>query len=109
MAADDFATGPLASLEAHAERVGLPAISVTLVGDQKKSDLFGDLRRSDHAPFWDVDYPAIFISDSGEFRNDRYHCVAGEDSVDSLVPSFTELVIRMTVSSMAETLGLEGA
>lgn len=106
LAADDLASAPLASFESHAERLGLPSVSVTLTAEQKVSPLFGDLRRSDHAPFWDSDYPAIFISDSGEFRNQRYHCVIGEDTVDTLVPEFTEKVMQATVGSAAESLGL---
>ncbi len=32
-----------------------------------------DTLRSDHAPFWAVDIPGIFISDSGNFRSPYYH------------------------------------
>lgn len=107
VAADDLALDAVVSMTTHADRLGLPLITVTLTASQKSSDLFGDLRRSDHAPFWDRDYPALFISDTGEFRNQRYHCMQGEDSVDALVPSFTDLVMRATVGAAAESLVLE--
>ena len=42
------------------------------------------LRRSDHAPFWDADIPAIMITDTSNFRYEYYHCGAGEDSVERL-------------------------
>ena len=28
----------------------------------------------DHAPFWDADYPALFITDTADYRNPHYHC-----------------------------------
>ncbi len=99
----------LANIVAQSERVELPVIGVTLNDQQVSNPLFGDLRRSDHAPFWDQGFGAIFISDTGEFRNDRYHCFGGEDTVDSLVPAFTEKVLQATVASAAIALGLESS
>lgn len=32
-----------------------------------------DIRRSDHAPFWDAGIPAIMWTDTSEFRNPHYH------------------------------------
>ena len=32
-----------------------------------------DARRSDHAPYWDVEIPAVFLTDTAEFRTDTYH------------------------------------
>ncbi|PAT01128.1 hypothetical protein CI105_08335 [Candidatus Izimaplasma bacterium ZiA1] len=37
-----------------------------------------DTLRSDHAPFWEIGVPGIFISDSANFRSDFYH--TGEDT-----------------------------
>ena len=31
------------------------------------------LSRSDHAPFWQEGYPALFFTDTAEFRNKNYH------------------------------------
>lgn len=31
------------------------------------------IRRSDHAPFWDLGYPAILVTDTAELRNPHYH------------------------------------
>jgi len=41
-----------------------------------------DARRSDHAPYWDVEIPAIFLTDTAEFRTDTYH--RASDNLDSL-------------------------
>jgi len=97
----------VANLQAQGARVDLSVVGVTLNAQQVSNPLFGDLRRSDHAPFWDQGFPAIFISDTGEFRNDRYHCFGGPDTVDTLVPSFTQKVLQATVASAAIALGLE--
>ena len=35
--------------------------------------IFGDLNRSDHAPFWQAGIPAIMWTDTAEFRNPNYH------------------------------------
>ncbi|MGB3573545.1 MAG: M28 family peptidase [Phormidesmis sp.] len=35
--------------------------------------LFPDLLRSDHAPFWEKDTPAVFVTDTANFRNENYH------------------------------------
>ncbi|MEM9149820.1 MAG: M28 family peptidase [Cyanobacteria bacterium P01_F01_bin.3] len=35
--------------------------------------LFPDLKRSDHAPFWEKDIPAVFVTDTANFRNANYH------------------------------------
>jgi len=40
------------------------------------------LSRSDHFSFWQEGYPALFFSDTGEFRNKNYH--ASTDTWDTL-------------------------
>lgn len=35
--------------------------------------LVPDTRRSDHAPFWDLGYRAILVTDTGDLRNPHYH------------------------------------
>ncbi len=32
-----------------------------------------DMRRSDHAPFWDLELPAAFVGDTANFRSPHYH------------------------------------
>ncbi len=35
-----------------------------------------DLWRSDHGPFWEAGIPAVFLTDTGNFRSQRYHTAA---------------------------------
>lgn len=37
--------------------------------------LVPDIRRSDHASFWDTGYPAVMVTDTADFRNIHYHTV----------------------------------
>ena len=41
-----------------------------------------DTRRSDHAPFWDNDYPAIMVTDTANMRNPHYH--SKSDKIETL-------------------------
>jgi len=104
--ADEGARAPVAAMERAAAALSLPSISLSLSAAQTRSPLYGDLQRSDHAPFWAAGYPAIQITDTAEFRNPRYHCRGGQDTVDSIVPGFMRAVVQATVASAAETLGL---
>lgn len=106
LAADELASVPAAAYEAHAALLGLPAVAATLDAAQKNSALYADLRRSDHAPFWAANIPAMFLTDTGELRNGNYHCVGGPDTVESLDFGFMGRVVGATVGAAAETVGL---
>ena len=44
--------------------------------------LVPDIRRSDHASFWDSGYQAVMITDTANFRNPNYHSVG--DRIETL-------------------------
>lgn len=103
--ADELHSGATAALlEAMATRVGLPSIAIVANETLKLSALTGDLRRSDHGPFWVNDDPGIMITDTSNFRYDRYHCGAGPDTVAGLDHAFSVAVIEATVGAAATTL-----
>jgi hypothetical protein len=93
-------------MAAHAEALGLKYLVLDVPDDLKNSPLLSDLQRSDHAAFWDVDYPAMMITDTSEFRYANYHCGAGEDAVELLDHDFARDVIAASVGGAAESLGL---
>lgn len=103
---DPGAMPHMARLEAHADRIGLPYIPIAVPAELLDNPLLGDLRRSDHASFWDIGVPAVMITDTSEFRYDQYHCFDGEDVVANLNRDFSAQVVRMTVGAAAEALGL---
>ncbi len=104
--ADDGARAMAGTLASAAAGVSLPSVSLFLTAAQSRSTLYGTLQRSDHAAFWAAGYPAIQITDTAEYRNPRYHCQHGQDTIDTLVPGFVQAVVQATVASVAGTLGL---
>ncbi len=106
MMADAGAATAAADFVAQAERLGLKTGLLALPGGSETSDLFADLRRSDHASFWDNGYPALFLTDSANFRNTHYHCQGGPDTIDDLDEGFAVAVARATAGAAASAAGL---
>ena len=91
-------------LLAHAERLELPATLLELPGSMKNSPALADLRRWDHASFWAHDIPAIFLSDTANFRTDTYHCRGRPDTVETLDLEFATKVVRAAAGASADYL-----
>jgi hypothetical protein len=104
--ADAAAHDHALAFAAAAERLALPRALLELPPGGENSPVFDDLRRSDHASFWAAGVPALFLTDTGEFRNDHYHCMAGPDEVEDLDLGFALAVARATVEASAVALGL---
>lgn len=60
-----------------------------------------DLRRSDHAPFWDAGYQALMITDGADFRNPYYH--TPNDSLGTINLGFLTRNIK-AITMVAATL-----
>ncbi len=103
--ADDLAAIPAEAMGRHALRFELPLVHLELTADLKNSLLVSDLQRSDHANFWEFDYPAMMITDTSNFRYEQYHCANGEDSVDNLDHDFATKVIAVSAGAAADMLG----
>jgi hypothetical protein len=104
--ADFRSATPAADFIAQAERLGLPTALLALPEGTETSALFSDLRRSDHASFWDEGYAAIFLTDTANFRNEHYHCENGPDVIADLDQDFAVAVARATAGAAASTAGL---
>lgn len=81
---------------------GLKVISLELAGN---GSIAPDLRRSDHAVFWDRNIPAIMLTDGANFRNKNYHTI--RDSVGYLNFNFMSNVVKASIATMAELAGIE--
>ncbi|MBL0017337.1 MAG: M28 family peptidase [Bacteroidetes bacterium] len=81
---------------------GLKAIKLEVTGTGL---LTVDLRRSDHAPFWDAGYPAIFFTDGANFRNPNYH--TPQDTVGAINMDFYVKNVRAIVTTLARLAQLE--
>ncbi len=64
-----------------------------------------DLRRSDHANFWDKNIKALMITDGANFRNKNYHTV--KDSVHYLNMDFMSSVIKASIATLISLAGAE--
>jgi hypothetical protein len=59
-----------------------------------------DVRRSDHAPFWDAGYRALMITDTAEYRNENYH--RESDTIETLNLGFAANVCRAAAAMVCE-------
>ncbi len=59
-----------------------------------------DLRRSDHAPFWDAGFKALMLTDGADFRNANYHTPG--DSLGTLNFPYMVRNIRAVTAVAAE-------
>ena len=64
-----------------------------------------DVRRSDHAAFWDEGFQAVMLTDTANFRNPHYH--QPTDTIDTLDLTFLEGVVDTVVASVEEIAGCQ--
>ena len=60
----------LQSLSAFRQHSSFPAQGLAM-----SESLIADIRRSDHAQFWDAGIPSLMLTDTSFYRNERYHTV----------------------------------
>jgi len=97
-------------LQNHTDLIGAFMLSgqtnwplvITLPIPKPMLRLFPDLLRSDHAPFWDKDIPAVFVTDTANFRNPNYH--TPQDTPDTLDVSFFRGSAQHVVNAIAALL-----
>jgi hypothetical protein len=75
---------------------GVRSLQLVVPGN---GQLVQDLRRSDHAVFWDAGYPALMLTDGANFRNPNYHTPG--DSLATLNIPFLVRNIRAVVAAAA--------
>lgn len=82
-------SGAFARELAAGMRASAPELDVRLIDFIPAGGaMFPDIRRSDHAPFWDIGVPATLVTDTSEFRTPHYH--KASDTVETLeVKRFT--------------------
>lgn len=73
---------------------------ITLIAPGNGLPYLVDLRRSDHAPFWDSGRKALMLTDGANFRNNCYHMPC--DSLDRLNMTFMTNVVKATLATAAQ-------
>jgi Zn-dependent M28 family amino/carboxypeptidase len=62
--------GDLIRISSSVRKVGIPSQWLPV---PNRGLIVRETRRSDHAPFWDLGYPAILVTDTADMRNPNYH------------------------------------
>lgn len=75
----------------------LRLITVTVAGTGQSVP---DLRRSDHAMFWDAGLQALMLTDTADFRNPNYHTPG--DTSNTLDFEFMRDVVKAVLATAAE-------
>jgi Zn-dependent M28 family amino/carboxypeptidase len=92
----------VASLERSARRAAPTTPTVTLTVPSR-GEALPDVRRSDHAAFWDEGYPAVMLTDTANFRNPHYH--RSSDTLDTLNLDFLAGVSDILVGCVEDLAG----
>lgn len=82
-----------------ASKQGAVKTEVALAPGTGAGPMTGDLMRSDHAPFWLAGAPALFLTDTANFRNPHYH--TEDDHLDTLDPDFLARVTKLSTAAVA--------
>lgn len=90
---------PLTAIFDSAAARYVPTLKVRSLNVPGNGSIAPDLRRSDHASFWDRGYQALMLTDGANFRNSRYHTPA--DSAATLNYRFMQQVVQATVAAAA--------
>jgi aminopeptidase YwaD len=102
---NDASRDLIAAVERSA-RGAAPSMPTLSLAVPARGEALPDVRRSDHAAFWDEGYPAVMVTDTANFRNPHYHLPG--DTLDTLDLGFIEGVSRTIAASVVELAGKAG-
>lgn len=85
----------------------VPNLKVISLAVPGTGSLAPDLRRSDHAKFWDAGIPALMLTDGANFRNFNYH--TENDVIETINFEFMEDVVKATIATAASLGGMRHA
>nr|MBI3612017.1 M28 family peptidase [Nitrospirota bacterium] len=77
----------------------VPALKTVPLLVPGRGEQLPDVRRSDHAAFWDEDYPAVMLTDTADFRNPHYH--RPTDTIETLNFAFMERTVGCLTDAVA--------
>jgi Zn-dependent M28 family amino/carboxypeptidase len=78
-------------------RIPLPILPLVVPGN---GEILPDSRRSDHAPFWDLGFKSVMLTDTSNFRSPHYH--SPSDTIGTLNLAFAAEVCRASAALLAE-------
>lgn len=83
----------------------VPALKLVSVAVPGTGTVAPDLRRSDHASFWDKNIKALMLTDGANFRNKNYH--EQSDTIGSINKAFMTNVVKATIATAATLAELD--
>jgi hypothetical protein len=99
---NDASQGIVTAITSSGSRAVPPLKMIPLVVPGR-GELLPDTRRSDHAAFWDHDYPAVMLTDTANFRNPHYH--RPSDTIDTLNLTFLSHVTLAVTAAVGALAG----
>lgn len=93
-------SNPLREAFILASETYVPELRVITVSVPGTGTMVPDLRRSDHARFWDAGLQALMLTDAANFRNPNYHTPG--DSIGTLNFEFMKNVVKATLATAAQ-------
>lgn len=77
----------------------VPELAIVTLNAPGNGEITQDLRRSDHASFWDEGINALMLTDGADTRNPYYH--TSEDGIDKINFEFMTNIVKATVATAA--------
>jgi Zn-dependent M28 family amino/carboxypeptidase len=74
----------------HSFKTHIPQLPLESVAVPGNGEGMGEVRLSDHSPFWDEGFPALMVTDTSFLRNPNYHLPS--DSMETLNFEFMQKV-----------------
>ncbi|MGO3181752.1 MAG: M28 family peptidase [Aequorivita sp.] len=93
-------SNPLLSAFINASENYVPELRLITVSVAGTGQSVPDLRRSDHAAFWDAGLQALMLTDTADFRNPNYH--TSGDTIGTLDFEFMKNVVKAVLATAAE-------
>ena len=91
---------PLLTAFVNASENYVPELRLITVSVPGTGQSVPDLRRSDHASFWDAGLQSLMLTDTANFRNPHYHTPG--DSLATLDFEFMKNVVKAIVATAAD-------
>lgn len=95
----NVASNPLLASFVEASETHVPDLRLISIAVPGTGTIAPDLRRSDHARFWDAGKQALMLTDGADFRNFNYHTPG--DSIGTLDLTFMANVVKATLATAA--------
>lgn len=82
----------------------VPELKIMSFAIPGNGEIAPDMRRSDHAPFWDAGAQALMLTDGANFRNLNYHTT--NDDVSTINLGFFTQNVKATLATAAHLAGI---